>query len=242
MASASRLPVGGTLEVKVPRRQGQPARTAKLELRWKQLEIQPPAVALKKSWPALKLQVVLAREVGAPPGVEPIEWLLLTTWPVTTLKRARRLVGWYALRWGIECWHKVLKVVCGVERRQMKQAEHLQRALALDMIIASRVLLLTRLGKEHPELPAEQFYSPEELAVLAVKKKETGRYSESSKLTLLQANILVAMLAGFWGRAGDGHPGSQILAEGLHLLEVLVWYQKQCAQQTRARTNNRHPT
>ena len=242
MASASRLPVGGTLEVKVPRRQGQPARTAKLELRWKPLEIQPPAVALKKSWPALKLQVVLAREVGAPPGVEPIEWLLLTTWPVTTLKRARRLVGWYALRWGIECWHKVLKVVCGVERRQMKQAEHLQRALALDMIIASRVLLLTRLGKEHPELPAEQFYSPEELAVLAVKKKETGRYSESSKLTLLQANILVAMLAGFWGRAGDGHPGSQILAEGLHLLEVLVWYQKQCAQQTRARTNNRHPT
>ena len=151
-------PVGGTLEGKVPRRQGQPARTAKLELRWKPLEIQPPAVALKKSWPALKLQVVLAREVGAPPGVEPIEWLLLTTWPVATLKRARRLVGWYALRWGIECWHKVLKVVCGVERRQMKQAEHLQRALALDMIIASRVLLLTRLGKEHPELPAARFY------------------------------------------------------------------------------------
>ena len=172
MASASRLPVGGTLRVKVPRRQGQPARTAKLELRWKPLELQPPAVALKKSWPALQLQVVLAREVGAPPGVEPIEWLLLTTWPVTTLKRARRLVGWYALRWGIECWHKVLKVVCGVERRQMKQAEHLQRALALDMIIASRVLLLTRLGKEHPELPAEPFYRPEELAVLAVKKKQ----------------------------------------------------------------------
>jgi hypothetical protein len=53
----------------------------------------------------------------------------------------------------------------------MKEAEHLQRALALDMIIASRVLLLTRLGKEHPDLPAESFYRPEELAVLAVKKK-----------------------------------------------------------------------
>jgi transcriptional regulator len=90
---------------------------------------------------------------------------------VTALKMARRLVRWYALRWGIECWHKALKVVCGVERRQMKEAEHLQRALALDMIIASRVLLLTRLGKEHPELPAELFYSAEELAVLAVKKK-----------------------------------------------------------------------
>jgi len=242
METMSGLPVGGTLEAKVPRRQGQSARTATLELRWKELEIQPPSVALKKSWPALKIYAVLAREVGAPPGVQPIEWLLLTTWPVTTLKMARRLVGWYALRWGIECWHKVLKLVCGVERRQMKEAEHLQRALALDMIVASRVLLLSRLGKEHPELPAELFYSPNELAVLAVKKKETGRYAESPKLTVLQANILAAMLAGFWGRAGDGHPGAQILAEGLRLLEVLVWYQEQCAKPIRGRPKKRTPT
>jgi IS4 transposase len=120
----------------------------------------------------LKVYAVLAQEVGFAGGGPPIQWLLLTTWPVRTLKMAVRLVRWYALRWGIECWHKVLKVVCGVERRQMRQAEHLQRALALDMIIASRVLLLTRLGKEHPDLPAELFYSPEELAVLAVKKKK----------------------------------------------------------------------
>jgi hypothetical protein len=39
------------------------------------------------------------------------------------------------------------------------------------MIIASRVLLLTRLGKEHPDLPAELFYTPDELEVLGVKKK-----------------------------------------------------------------------
>ncbi len=240
--SVSNLPVGGILRVEVPRRPGQPARTAKLELRWKELEIQPPAVALKKSWPALKVFVVLACEVGAPAGISPIEWLLLTTWPVTHLKMARRLVRWYALRWGIECWHKVLKVVCGVERRQMKAAEHLQRALALDMIIAARVLLLTRLGKEHPELPAELFYSPEELAVLAVKKKETGRYIQSPKLTVLQANILVAMLAGFWGRPGDGHPGAQILAEGLRLLQLLVWYQQQCTTLLRGKSPKRPPT
>ena len=169
--SLESLPLGGTLQVEVPRRQGRPARTATLQLRWKQLEIKPPAVALKKSWPALKVYVILAREVGAPAGVQSIEWLLLTTWPVETLKMARRLVRWYALRWGIECWHRVLKVVCGVERRQMKSARALERALALDMMVASRVLLLTRLGKEHPDLPAELFYSADELEVLAVKKK-----------------------------------------------------------------------
>jgi hypothetical protein len=171
LASLASLPVGGLLRVAVPRREGRPARSATLELRWSEVELQPPAVALKKSWPPLTVYAVLACEVGAPAGAQGIEWLLLTTWPVKTLKMACRLVRWYALRWGIECWHKVLKVVCGVERRQMKSAQALERALALDMIVASRVLLLTRLGKEHPDLPAELFYTADELAVLGVKKK-----------------------------------------------------------------------
>ena len=164
-------PLGGTMLVKVPRRVGRAARTARLELRWREVEIQPPAVALKKSWPPLKVHALWAREVGAPAGAEPIDWLLLSTWPVKSMKMACRLVRWYALRWGIECWHKVLKVVCGVERRQMKSARALERALALDMIVASRMLLLARLGKNHPDLPAQLFYSAQELAVLEVKKK-----------------------------------------------------------------------
>jgi hypothetical protein len=110
--------------------------------------------------------------VGAQAGVEPIDGVLLTTWPILTLKMARRLVKWYALRWGIEVWHGVLKVGCKIERRQMRSAQALERALAFDMIVASRALLLARLGKEHPELPAELFYSPEELKVLDVKKRK----------------------------------------------------------------------
>jgi hypothetical protein len=242
LESLAELPVGGTMEVKVPRRAKQPARRAKLELRWQAVELQPPAVALKKSWPTLKVYAVWAKEVGAPPGVEAIDWLLLTTWPVATLKMARRMVGWYALRWGIEGGHRVLKVVCKVERRQMKSAQALERALALDMIIASRVWLLTRLGKEHPGLPAERFYSPEELEVLSAKKTETGRYPETAKLTVLQANILTAMLAGFWGRKGDGHPGAQILSEGLRLLEAIVWYKRQGDSQLTSPPKRRQPT
>jgi hypothetical protein len=172
-------PLGGRMEVNVPRSKNRPARVATLELRWLEVEVKPPALAMKKSWPSLKLDAVLAQEVGTPAEVEPIEWLLLSTWPVKTLKMARRLVGWYALRWGIECWHRVLKVVCGVERRQMKSAQALERTLALDMIIASRVLLLKRLGKDHPQLPADLFYSQEELAVLEVKQKRPANSSRA---------------------------------------------------------------
>src|SRR5262249_42947414 len=148
-------------KVQVPRSKDHPAREASLQLRWLEVELKPPAVALKKSWPSLSVYVVLAEEVNAPRAVEPIQWVLMSSWPVTNSKMAGRLVRWYALRWGIECWHKVLKSVCKVERRQMKSARALERALALDMIVASRVLLLTRLAKEHPDLPAEVVYSAE---------------------------------------------------------------------------------
>jgi len=207
MATLSALPLGGILEAKVPRREGRPARTASLELRWKEVEIRPPAVALKKSWPSLKVYALLAREVGVPEGVEPIAWLLLSSWPVNTLKMARRLVRWYALRWGIECWHKVLKVVCRVESRQMKSAQALERALALDMIIASRVLLLSRLGKEHPQLPAQLFYTAEELEILDVKKRD-GKISGEQKVNRAAGQHLGGDAGGVLGQSRGWSSGS----------------------------------
>jgi hypothetical protein len=164
-------PLGGTMEIVAPRRQGQPAREVTLEIRWAEIQIEPPAVALKQSWPSLKMHAVMAREAGAPAGATAIEWVLATDWPVTDFKRAVRLVKWYGLRWGIECWHRVLKVGCGVERRQLRTARALTRALALDMIVAQRVLLLNRLGKDQPGLPASVVYTPEEVRMLEYLKK-----------------------------------------------------------------------
>jgi len=165
-------PLGGTMEVKIPRRPSQPARTATLELRWASLQIVPPRVGCKNSWRPITLYALEAKEVRPPAGVEPIEWVLLTDWKIDSLKTARRLVRWYGLRWGIECWHQVLKDGCGVETRQMKSAQALTRSLVLDMIMAWRVLLLCRLGKSHPDLPASVLYSPEELTILEILKKK----------------------------------------------------------------------
>jgi len=171
-AELSGQPAGGTMQVQVPRTKTHPARTATLEIKWASVEATPPQVALKKSWPPILLYAVFAREVDPPTGVEPIQWMLITDWKVQSLKMARRLVRWYGLRWGIECWHQVLKDVCGVETRQMKSAPALERALALDMIVAWRAQMLCRLGKESPNLPAHLYYSQAELAVLEVVKKK----------------------------------------------------------------------
>jgi len=131
-------------------------------------------VGCKNSWGNQQLWALMAREINPPKGVEPIEWVLLSNWKIDSLKTARRLIRWYGLRWGIECWHQVLKDVCRVETRQIKSAQALGRALALDMIVAWRVLLLCRFGKAHPHLPASVLYSPEELAILEVLKKNAS--------------------------------------------------------------------
>jgi len=165
---------GGAMTVHIPRNHQRPERTATLELRWAKIRIKPPRVGCKNSWGSLEMWALLAREINPPQGAEPIEWLLLSDWKIDSLKTARRLVRWYGLRWGIECWHQVLKDVCKVETRQMESAEALGRTLTLDMVVAWRLLLLCRLGKEHPHLPASVLYSPEELAVLEVLKKNTG--------------------------------------------------------------------
>jgi len=51
---------------------------------------------------------------------------------------------------GIEEWHRALKNGCGVEQREFKKAEHLQRVLAFDLIIAWRVLACVKLGGPCP--------------------------------------------------------------------------------------------
>ena len=47
-----------------------------------------------------------------------------------------------------------------------------------------------------------------------------------SPLTLFHANLLVAMLGGFWARKADGHPGPDLLGHGLVILNLLVEWER----------------
>ena len=99
--------------------------------------------------------------------------MLLSDWPIADAAAAWQRVQWYRRRWVIEEWHRVLKTGCGVERREFKTAEHLQRVLAFALIVAWRVLACVKLGRTMPQLPASVLYTPQELEVLEamVKKK-----------------------------------------------------------------------
>jgi hypothetical protein len=166
-------PLGERCDLRLPRRGNRASRIATVEIRWASVTIQAPAVGPKKGWPSLTLRAVRVNEPEPPPGIEPLDWMLLTDLPVSTVAEAWEKVEWYCRRWGIEEWHRVLKSICKVEQREFKTAEQLQRVLAFDLIMAWRILALVKLGRAVPNVPASLLYTDEQLEVLtcAVKKK-----------------------------------------------------------------------
>ena len=79
--------------------------------------------------------------------------MLLTTVPIDTTADALERLDWYAARWGIELWHKVLKSGCRIESRQLATADRLKRCLALYSVIAWRILYATMLARTLPDAP-----------------------------------------------------------------------------------------
>ena len=60
-----------------------------------------------------EVTVILAREEAPPAGEKPVEWLLLTNEPVTTLDDAVLRIGWYRRRWLAEIFVRILEGVHG---------------------------------------------------------------------------------------------------------------------------------
>ena len=101
-ATVAAQPVVERLILQVPRRGPHPGRDATLSLRFCPLTLRPPRHRQAEGLPAVALWAVQVREGDPPDGVEPIEWLLLTTVAVQTVDDAIERVAWYACRWGIE--------------------------------------------------------------------------------------------------------------------------------------------
>lgn len=85
-------------------------REAVLELKYRRIRILPP-IGKQKRYPPLTLTVIHAQERDAPKGCEAIDWKLITDLPVRSRVEAIEKLDWYALRWKIEVFHKIMKSV-----------------------------------------------------------------------------------------------------------------------------------
>jgi hypothetical protein len=211
---------GGTVDLVVPPQKDRPSRVAKVEVRFAPVTLKAPR--REPDTPDVPIYAVYATEVDAPPGVdEPIEWMLLNTLPVTTFEEAKTSMAYYARRWGIEVYHRVLKSGCRIEDRQLGAARRLENCLAIDMVVAWRIHHLTWLGRETPNVPCTVFFEDVEWKALVGFINQTPVVS-STPPTLNEAIIMVATLGGFLNRKSDGNPGTQCMWRGLQRLDDIT--------------------
>lgn len=181
---------------------GHVQRGATVALRYQEIELRPGVYQKDKA--PIKVTVVHVRETTQPKDDDPVEWFLLTTCEVSTPEQAQQILRWYCLRWRIEDWHRVLKSGCNIEKLQHKTAERLKRTIAINLVIAWRIMLLTLLGRECPQLAAEVLFSDLEIQVLMASSKKN--YSNPCG----------------WGKPCAWSPNSAAISDGLTIPRLVI--------------------
>ena len=210
-------PVAGLIDVAVPRRGSRPARTARLQVRFAQVVLNPPSTS---KLPALSVWVVYAREVGYGIEVkEPIDWMLLTSVKTESFEDARERLDWYGRRWGIEVYHRTIKSGCRIEDRRLDDAQSMQACLAIDLVVGWRVYWFTMVGREKPETPCNQILSEDEWHVLHAWA--TGKATDTAPCAK-RAMHWIGKLGGWLSRGKNDNPGTTCMWRGLGRLPNLA--------------------
>ncbi|SRR6266550_3559793 len=211
----AQAPLVGQLTVEVRTRPNRPARRAEVQVRARELRLDGPW--RPGGWQSdFAANVVEVLELNAPPGVEKLHWILLTSLPCERWSQVQRIIGRYTARWLVEEYHKALKSGAGAEDSQMERAYRVESLIAVLAVVAVRLLNSKLLAKNQPDQPVQpEIFGPEALGVLAAKFG-TPREGWTHRSVL----VAVARLGGFLARKHDGSPGWQTIWRGW---QRLMW-------------------
>jgi hypothetical protein len=210
---------GSDYTVRVPAQGDQPARQAQVVLQWAAITLLPPvqAPAEIQAYGPLKVWLVRAWEPYPPPGVEAVDWVLLSSLPVESLTDAQTRVDWYTCRWFCEDFHQCLKTGCRIERSQLDDGADIERLLGFALPIAVRLLQLRQTARQAPQTPATTVVEPLLVQVLARRQK-----LDWQTLTAEQFWQQVARLGGYQGRRRAGPPGWRTVWRGWRRLSDMA--------------------
>jgi hypothetical protein len=206
------VPVQGRHRVEVRDSEGA-LETAVVELSSRSLRSLPP-VGKQKRYPALTLTVLHAREPEEPAHRPRIDWKLVTDLPVPSNRAAVEKLRWYALRWKIEVFHKVLKSGCRAEEARLRTAERLVRLIAVLCILGWRVFWMTMIGRSVPDAEPGLALTDREMALLDGLVPDGGSRPRTLALYLTK----VARLGGYLARGRDPPPGNTVMWRGMSRL------------------------
>lgn len=210
------------------------ARTLRMTVKSTRVQLQvPKRPAGSKPLAAVAIWIVQAKEIDPPEEEEPMDWTLLTSLPAESFEQARDILAHYAKRWGVEVVFRVLKSGCRIEKLQLKNTRAVQNAIACYLVVAWRILFLTKVGRACPQLPCDCVFETDEWQAIwaiehgvdAVKEREADE--ESPVPSLNELILLIARYGGHLGRKSDGPPGAQTMWVGLQRLRdfTLAWKQ-----------------
>jgi hypothetical protein len=138
---------------------------ATLEIRYRRIRVLPP-IGKQKQYPELDLTVLHAQERDTPKDREKIDWKLITNLPVQSRADAIEKLEWYAMRWKIETFHKILKSGCKVEESRLRTAERLVNLVAVLCVLSWRVFWMTMINRTAPEVSPDLAFTELELWLL----------------------------------------------------------------------------
>jgi len=210
-------PVVGTIEVTIPRQADRPMRTTSLSIRLIQVTLKVPhREANQKTVSELTAWAIWAREETPLPDSESIEWKLLTNIPTENFSQACVRVQWYSCRWVVEMFHRVLKSGCRIEERQFDDIDNIRRFLAVDSVVAWRILYLTLLSREMPQMDCSALLEAYEWQALYCFVHKTKQFPDQAP-TLQEVVLWIGRLGGFTA-SRKNQPGATVLWQGLQRL------------------------
>lgn len=194
------------------REQPRASRKTEVEVRATRITLRPPRRPGHKL-PAVSVNVVMVREPQPPEGDVPVEWLLLTSLPISDVTQVQQVIAYYCVRWMVEVFFRTLKSGCRAEERRFEHLDRQLRCLAVYLIVAWRTLYVCRLGRADPEMSCEAvFEAAEWKAVYRVVKNANPPYEPPPLGDIVR---MVAQLGGYVDRPRHDQPGPQTLWLGL---------------------------
>jgi hypothetical protein len=189
---------------------------AVLEIRYRSIRVLPP-IGKQKRYPALILTVIHADERGTPKNRKRIEWKLITDLSVHSRQDAIEKLKWYALRWKIEVFHKIVKSGCKAEESRLRTAQRLANLISVFCILSWRVFWVTMLNRSAPTAPPDLALTATEIDLLDRLVEDKNRQAPRRK-TLSYYLTKIARLGGYLARANDPPPGNMVMWRGLSRL------------------------
>ena len=131
-------------------------------------------------------------------------------------KEAVEKLDWYALRWKIEVFHKILKSGCKAEESMLRSADRLPNLISVLCIVSWRIFWLTMVSRASPQMPGEVALTLREMQRLDELVKDTPKTSRAAPLA--RYTVKIAQLGGYLARASDPPPGHTVIWRGLRRL------------------------